>query len=362
MKRSRLVGQEIEVGESEEELSRPSVPLRLHANARGTSLERKSNYDPTSPIPLPSEDMSQGGIPAIHGSSVVGPTTPVAKTSTKRTFSESFDMPSRRDQATGKQPPKGSHILPNKTKKPFDSEIQQNDSASAAQRVMSQPGSRSQDTVPNISEQPSNSVFVESGRGDVDEDEAESETLADELDLAEPTGGWDDDLQLDEPPPSFQNAGSKRSQKPQSTQAILDSDTQAVDLNLAEPDGGWATAIATQGNDAAPVEETSQASTAEGDYVPALDRWIDERVLGGASEDVVITALKCTSMQTALAETLLQSLAQDGGIPQNMAGVWSTEDDDALMGTDGRRIKRVEEKHGKEAFEARWNFLKEYNS
>ncbi|KAL4989936.1 Rap1 Myb domain-containing protein [Aspergillus falconensis] len=88
-----------------------------------------------------------------------------------------------------------------------------------------------------------------------------------------------------------------------------------------------------------------------------IDSWIDSRVRAGkGSEDQVIEALQCTSMDPGLADKVLESLTAGKGIPTDMRGVWTAQDDRDLEAQDTRDIQRVIEKHG-DLLNYRWDYL-----
>lgn len=90
-----------------------------------------------------------------------------------------------------------------------------------------------------------------------------------------------------------------------------------------------------------------------------IDTWIDTRLQTGEAKNVeqVIEALRCTSMDPRLAGKVLGHLVAGKGIPRNMPGVWTAEEDRILEGNDARSIERVYKKHGPEYFNARWEYL-----
>ncbi|PWY78282.1 hypothetical protein BO70DRAFT_317087 [Aspergillus heteromorphus CBS 117.55] len=90
-----------------------------------------------------------------------------------------------------------------------------------------------------------------------------------------------------------------------------------------------------------------------------IDAWIDERLRTGKAQNVnqIVEALKCTSMDPDVADKVLACLAAGKGIPDDLPGVWTPEDDKVVEGTDARAIKLVIEKHGSDAYNARWEYL-----
>ncbi|RAH46920.1 putative transcription factor Rap1 [Aspergillus brunneoviolaceus CBS 621.78] len=89
-----------------------------------------------------------------------------------------------------------------------------------------------------------------------------------------------------------------------------------------------------------------------------IDTWIDRRLRNGrATEAQIIEALRCTSMDPDLADKVLEFLVAGKDIPDDIPGVWTTGDDRCVEGKETRGIQRVLEKHGAEAFDARWEYL-----
>ncbi|KAJ6095756.1 hypothetical protein N7486_006502 [Penicillium sp. IBT 16267x] len=92
---------------------------------------------------------------------------------------------------------------------------------------------------------------------------------------------------------------------------------------------------------------------------PDIDSWIDARLARGKVElPIILEVLQRTSMNPEYAERLLEQFAAGKGIPHDMPGVWTTEDDKCLQGGDQRDIERLFKKHGEELCEARFEFLR----
>ncbi|KAJ5093911.1 hypothetical protein N7456_009772 [Penicillium angulare] len=101
------------------------------------------------------------------------------------------------------------------------------------------------------------------------------------------------------------------------------------------------------------VEETDQESNTD------VNDWIDAQLERGNIElPLVLQALQCTSMNPEYAALVLEHFAAGKGIPADMPGVWTPEDDRCLEAEDGRAVKRVYEKHGETVFNARWEYLR----
>ncbi|KAJ6028538.1 hypothetical protein N7540_004114 [Penicillium herquei] len=98
------------------------------------------------------------------------------------------------------------------------------------------------------------------------------------------------------------------------------------------------------------VEETDQEDT-------DIDIWIDSQLSRGIDSATVFEILQRTSMIPKYAEAALDRFVAEKGIPNDMPGVWSAEDDKKLDGTDGRDIQALIEKHGNDSVNTRWEYL-----
>ncbi|PGH17373.1 hypothetical protein AJ80_04828 [Polytolypa hystricis UAMH7299] len=106
-------------------------------------------------------------------------------------------------------------------------------------------------------------------------------------------------------------------------------------------------------------ETTITPSQAEAAQAHDIDEWIASRLQSGKATDEmqILTALSCTSMDPDLADTVLEYLVAGKGIPEDMRGVWTEEDDKVAESVDGRAIGHLIEKHGRESIEARFEYL-----
>ncbi|KAI4125849.1 MAG: hypothetical protein LQ347_005213, partial [Umbilicaria vellea] len=191
-----------------------------------------------------------------------------------------------------------------------------------------------------------------------------------DLEVVPPEGGWESDEAASQEfgkAPEIDETQARRSD----TQALLAGQTQVADFSLPEPDGGWddlmpsspprrVPASSQTAEVAAEEELESDTEENEADITARLDKWIDSHVAAGMEAEDVALALKCTSMEADLAEDILPYLAKHKTIPGDVRGVWTDEDDEDLYASDGRRITRLQEKHGQEGFDARWEFLRIY--
>ncbi|KAL4922280.1 TRF2-interacting telomeric protein/Rap1 C terminal domain-containing protein [Aspergillus aurantiobrunneus] len=101
-------------------------------------------------------------------------------------------------------------------------------------------------------------------------------------------------------------------------------------------------------------------SSPEVDEAPEqdIDSWIENRIRTGKGDEAqIIQALRCTSMDPELADKALDSLVAGKGVPTDMRGVWTAQDDRCMEAQDSREIERVLEKHGSELFNSRWEYL-----
>ncbi len=174
-----------------------------------------------------------------------------------------------------------------------------------------------------------------------------------------PEDGWSDDdpvSNLESPtssPPAATN-NSPEATHPD-TQALLTSKTQLPDFSVPEPSGGWDLSPASSSPpNLPPASPTQSQITAD------LDAWIDARIAAGHTPSNVELALRSTSVDAELAAVVLEHLRKGEGLPKEMRGVWTEEDDADLEATDARRLGRVERKHGGDAVGLRWEFLGVY--
>lgn len=199
----------------------------------------------------------------------------------------------------------------------------------------------------------------------------ETQTLRNEstpfidFDVAPPEDGWDESLagssksspslpSLTYQAPVHRNSKSKQIADIEGTQQVL------PDFFIPAPDGGWDTfeSLPSSHNPNSPTP----SSPTQSEIPDLLDAWIDEHVASGFSSIDVISALEHSSLDKELAETVLGYMKGNrGGIPTDMAGVWTESDDEGLQSTDVQRYRKVEVKHGSENIEKRWNFLNECN-
>ncbi|PGH08232.1 telomeric repeat-binding factor 2-interacting protein 1 [Blastomyces parvus] len=103
-------------------------------------------------------------------------------------------------------------------------------------------------------------------------------------------------------------------------------------------------------------------SSADEDDQPSIeqmDEWIVSKTTGrkACTQQQVLDALACTTMDPDLADTVLEAMAAGKGIPDNVRGVWTKEDDECLEASDSKSIEAVLQKHGTELFNARFEYI-----
>lgn len=95
------------------------------------------------------------------------------------------------------------------------------------------------------------------------------------------------------------------------------------------------------------------------DEFPDVDAWIDSQLArGNADESTIISVLRSANMDQELAGEVLRYWDHEKGIPEDMPGIWTAEDDKCLEGQDARGVQRVLTKHGQDAVNSRWEYLR----
>ncbi|KAJ9293916.1 hypothetical protein DTO271G3_7292 [Paecilomyces variotii] len=109
-----------------------------------------------------------------------------------------------------------------------------------------------------------------------------------------------------------------------------------------------------------PSEEEEETQERQEEVINEIDQWIKARVITGKAqnEEQVKEALRCTTMSPDLADVVLKYLVKGKGIPQNMRGVWTPEDDSRLQSSNAKEMERSIEKHGMELAKMRKKYLR----
>ncbi|KAF2485530.1 hypothetical protein BDY17DRAFT_344361 [Neohortaea acidophila] len=91
-----------------------------------------------------------------------------------------------------------------------------------------------------------------------------------------------------------------------------------------------------------------------------MDDYIENRkVTYGSDEQAIIEALKRTSMRWELADLVLLDAKTGRGLPSDIPGIWSLQEDAVLESGDARGLRLLEEKHTWEECERRMEFLQQ---
>jgi hypothetical protein len=181
----------------------------------------------------------------------------------------------------------------------------------------------------------------------------DAETQLPDLTLAQPGGGVQDEISR--PRKLYSREGSV------GTQAIFNSDTQMPDLTLPPISEAYDGANP-------PSSPPIPSSNAAGDDLDeddeglmiALNAWVDSQCAAGRTLDLVGSALYHASNDPVLAEIAIEALEQRGEVPTDVKGLWTEQDDEAVEGGNARLIRKMESKHGWNAVQDRFVFLRDW--
>ncbi|KAI6843130.1 hypothetical protein KC342_g1153 [Hortaea werneckii] len=96
---------------------------------------------------------------------------------------------------------------------------------------------------------------------------------------------------------------------------------------------------------------------------PEIETFITTmQVRYACADSAAIAALKSTSMRPDLAELVVLEGKAGRGLPDDIPGIWSEEEDRALEGGDARLLRRLETKHSWDEAMARLEFLGEWRA
>ena len=193
------------------------------------------------------------------------------------------------------------------------------------------------------------------------------------LDIPAPEGGWDtldgedseeedrsDDEEEDDQVSTPKTSTVRRTAA--DTQALFQAQTLPSDLDVPEPPQGWDT-MDEPASSPPMLPGKPQLVVLDQAVVNIIfDRWIDRHVGKGVPMESLETALKCANLDPDLADKALESLLRKGTIPDGVRGLWTAKDDACLVAVDARDIDRVTRKHGQEAFDKRYEFLRNYDA
>ncbi|MCJ1380294.1 hypothetical protein MMC17_003397 [Xylographa soralifera] len=190
-----------------------------------------------------------------------------------------------------------------------------------------------------------------------------------DFEIPAPEGGWDEnDFQAD---PDDELEIAETGYRREDTQAILLGQTPAFDFSIPEPEEGWDLLMQPPpSSPPVPVDEAgdyvndewSEELMDEEEMIAILEKWLDTRMESGIDAETLGRALKSTNNDPELADLVLESLDKDEGVPTDISGIWTEEDDECLEAVDARKINAMIEKHGQAGLDKRYDFLRKYNA
>ncbi|MCJ1387555.1 hypothetical protein MMC18_000398 [Xylographa bjoerkii] len=187
--------------------------------------------------------------------------------------------------------------------------------------------------------------------------------------IPRPEGDWDEEdlqAQLDD-----EIEVAETITRREDTQAILQGQTPAFDFSVPEPEEDWdllmqppPSSPPVAANEAGDYikDELPEELMDEEEMITILEKWLDTRIESGIDAEILGVALKSTNNDPELADIVLESLNMDEGIPVDIRGIWTEEDDECLEAVDARKINAMIEKHGQEGLDKRYDFLRKYNA
>ncbi|KAM0184600.1 hypothetical protein ACHAPC_005691 [Botrytis cinerea] len=104
--------------------------------------------------------------------------------------------------------------------------------------------------------------------------------------------------------------------------------------------------------------DSSSESEAEADSPDAVEIEFAKYIDLGYSEDIIYKALIASTYDFDTASPVMNQLQMGRGIPDDLAGVWTQRDDNALKKRKGKEYERIRGKHGDERVNARIKFLR----
>ncbi|CRG84032.1 hypothetical protein PISL3812_01375 [Talaromyces islandicus] len=108
-----------------------------------------------------------------------------------------------------------------------------------------------------------------------------------------------------------------------------------------------------------PEDDEDDENTDEDGDGGGVEAWMEEHIRNGKRGEHVIMALDCTSMNAELADRVLVLLSAGHGIPNDMPGVWTKEEDEIVLGSETRKIQSLLQKHGSDFYNERFKYLEE---
>ena len=184
-----------------------------------------------------------------------------------------------------------------------------------------------------------------------------------EVSTSSSSSSSDDESKVSDPMIGDKGGGKKALE----TQDILNAETQQPDFAMPLPpdsdvdsDDFYTSSPPAANVNTANLE--SQRVLTQTQTLPDADlnTYIDTQILHGYAEASIIAALKCTSMRPDLAELVLLDEKAGRGLPKDLAGIWTEEEDGVLESGNARGLRKLEEKHSWRECEERMKFLEDY--
>ncbi|TGO85409.1 hypothetical protein BPOR_0398g00030 [Botrytis porri] len=104
--------------------------------------------------------------------------------------------------------------------------------------------------------------------------------------------------------------------------------------------------------------ESEAEAEEEADSQDIVDIELAKYIALGYPEDIIYDALMASTYDFDIASPVMNQMQMGHGIPDDLAGVWTQRDDDALKKKKGKEYERIREKHGDERIHARIKFLR----
>ena len=95
-----------------------------------------------------------------------------------------------------------------------------------------------------------------------------------------------------------------------------------------------------------PHEDRLNPSPSDFHKEQQLFAFIEHYVALGYPQEIVVQALESTNMTTGNAAIVMEELMRSNEIPENIQGVWTAKDDEALDAVDSEEFERITMKHG----------------
>lgn len=106
-----------------------------------------------------------------------------------------------------------------------------------------------------------------------------------------------------------------------------------------------------------PTGDSSTQSQTDAEREAHLNQFMEQQAAIGYSDDIIITALQATTLDTSNVTIVLEALARGDELPENVAGVWTSEDDEMIA--ESEHSIEMWAKHGAERCQKRREYLRQ---